>query len=802
MPELPPPQRGVRVGLLLVSAGVILWEVLLTRIYSVTLFYHFAFLSVSMALFGFTLGALYVFLRPDALALEPLRRRMARLALAAGLTMPVALGLQLVVPFHFQGGSAPLTYLLITALLSTLPFVPAGACITLALTRFQRAGTLYGWDLAGAALGCGLVAPVLVGLGGPGGALASGALVCLGAAGFYGRNARRAAPVAGALALGLLMLGGANTHGGWLRVRYGHAGRVPELLHEQWNAFSRVAVRRGSDRPFGWGIHPDVRKTLPDVEQRWLEIDSGAGTPLTKFGGDLRDVAFLQNDITTLAHRLRPGGEALVIGAGGGRDVLAALALGQKRVVGVEVNPAVAQAVNGAFGEFTGHLDQRGDVKWVVDEARSWLARNPGRYDVLQASFVDTAAATAASAYAFTENGIYTVEAWTMFLARLKPRGVLTFSRFYFGSTTWPVEVYRTLALAAAALRASGVSDPARHVIVARVAGERDAIATVLVSPDPFDDADLARVETTCEAIKAEVAYSWRQVRDPPLARILTMSEEELDGGFPLDVTPPRDDRPFFFFHTRLKHVLRGDSKTFGGSAFNMPAVRLLGTLLVLALLLGGGLIVVPAGWLIRQGTFHRGRSPRVLMPLYFAGIGLGFMFVEIGLIQRLSLFLGHPTYGFTVVLLGILLSAGAGSLASEPLADRWGIACMWKVLLVLVGALVLQDLLTALALQHAVGAATPVRLLLAVLLLAPPAFLMGFGFPLGMRRVGQNDDPRGAWLWAINGAASVVASVLAMVCSLELGIQVTLWTGALVYLATALIYRTLAREATAGAPR
>ena len=503
----------------------------------------------------------------------------------------------------------------------------------------------------------------------------------------------------------------------------------------------------------------------------------------------------LRLDITGFAHNLRPQAEVLVIGAGGGRDVLTALAYRQRSVRAVEVNPNTVAAVNQVFGDFTGHLDRAPNVAFVVGEGRSYLATTRDRFDIIQASFIDTVAATAAGAYAFVENGLYTVEAWKLFLSRLKPRGILTFSRFYYGSTTVPVEIYRTMALAAAALKSSGAADPAAHILLVanKDAQVKEAVATILLSPSPFSAEDIARAREACLRLRCEIYFSKDESKDAFFNEIVGKTPPVGLDRFPLDISPPTDDRPFFFFQLKMSDILSGKKwRAYGGSAFNLPALQTLVTLAAVTMVLGLALVAFPRFWLAARGRWPS-RPGLPLAPLYFAAIGAAFMFVEIGFIQRLSLFLGDPTYGFTVVLLGILASSGLGSLAGGLLVDRLRPSLRsivpWGLILALLGA----EKASSFLLAARMGEGTPSRVALSVLLIFLPAFLMGMPFPLGMAAAQRADDQRASWYWAINGASAVIASVLAMVCSLTLGIRATILAGGLLYAAAALIYRGIA---------
>jgi hypothetical protein len=497
-----------------------------------------------------------------------------------------------------------------------------------------------------------------------------------------------------------------------------------------------------------------------------------------------------------------PPGSVAIIGPGGGRDLLAALSFGHKAIDAVEVNGNIVAALNGTFGEFSGHLDRRPGVRFVVDDGRSFIEHGGRRYDVIQASLVDTVAATAAGAYAFTESGLYTVEAWQSYLAHLTDRGILTFSRWYLGAATWPVELYRTTVLAAAALRADGVAEPARHILVAATTPLDDRpterLATILVSRAPFEAADVGKLRAACAELRCDVVFSWMGGTDA-LLRDLVLGKAPLDQ-FPLDVSAPTDDRPFFFFHALPSRMFDAGERA-GYSQFNSPAMRILAFLMLGSIGLGAALVAVPPLWLAARGAWRGGGSPHAAgTPIYFAAIGAAFMFVEIALIQRLGLYLGHPVYGFTVVLFGLLLFTAAGSAWYERRRALLA-ASPWRLFGFLAGSLVLCEAFSAWCLGSQVGASAAARIVLALAALLPPAFLMGLAFPLGMDRVQRGGDPRAAWYWSVNGALSVIAAVAAMITSFCWGIRATFWIGVGLYALAGLVSHRIHGDAAA-APR
>jgi predicted membrane-bound spermidine synthase len=551
---------------------------------------------------------------------------------------------------------------------------------------------------------------------------------------------------------------------------------------ERWNSFSRIRVENDVYmEPKGWGLSPDYPKDAR-VEQLYLNIDANAGTYLTKFDGNLQTVEFLKHDVTNVAHYIRPKADVLVVGVGGGRDVLSALAFGQQSVTGVEINGQIIGAVTQRFGDFTGHLDQRPGVHLVNDEARSFIARSQDRYDIIQISLIDTWAATAAGAYVLSENSLYTLDAWDVFLQHLKENGVLSVSRWYYNNR--PGETWRVISLANAALRNLGATAPEKHILVVKSPLSEnqvdsdlpDAVATVMVSGAPFTAEDVARIGELAKAMRFDVVLSpTAGTEQSPALRELAASHDlaATTANMPLNLMPPTDNQPFFFNMARFRDILTGDlwrSHTF---RVNLTAVAVLGSLLAFVTVLATALIVVPVAWRSQLRTVASQSS----LSLYFLAIGVAFMLVEISQMQRLVVLLGHPTYSLSVVLFSLLISSGIGSYTTANLRGDVRRATLLRLALLLV-VLTILGVVTPGLVHTCQASSTPARIALAIALLGPAGFFMGMAFPLGMRLAAQSGEDIKAWLWSINGAASIVASVLAVVVAMAWGISTAWWLG------------------------
>ena len=791
--DSPRPGPGVYVGLLLVTLTTLAYQLLLTRIFSVTMWYHYSFVAISVTMFGMTVGAILVYLRPQWFAAAKAAQSMGIAAACFSglivLSFLIHLDLKFTPDVEFEESWAPLWPMAFNFGLLSLPFIASGVCVTIALTRFpQHVGRLYAVDLIGAGLGCLLVAIVARWIDAPTLVLDVGAVAMFAAMCCLTDSDRRQLPWLGvglaAVVVVLVWLNAAPLSGRppLVRARWVKGNIEPNPLYERWNAFSRVCIREAGSKPIGWGLS----SRLPPGDklvQLWLNIDGGAGTVMTKFDGDLSRLEYLRYDVTNLVHAVRDDARVLVVGSGGGRDVLSALYFCQAKVVGVEVNDAILEALNGHFGELTGHLDRHPKVTFVNDEARSYLARTDQQFDVIQVSLIDTWAATAAGAFVLAENGLYTTEAWQRMMQWLSDRGVIAFNRWY--SARAPYEIYRLTSLAVATLRQLAVANPAEHLIIVYCPqdlsqGNPTGMATLLASRSPFSAEDLARVRRVVDEMDFRVLLSPEGTPDETLDTLV--SGKDLDAfirDFPTDISPPSDDRPFFFDMLRLRDVLTFNQPKNPALEANMDAIKTLGVLLVTVVVLTVLCVFVPLCLTLKRQTL----SGSLPLLIYFCSIGLGFMLVEIALMQRLSVFLGHPIYSMTVVLFCLLSASGCGSwlsglIVKDPAHGLRAPLC----LAVLIGVVLLVGLTAVPVLSQLDGLSTPGRIAVAVAALVPLGLMMGMAFPLGMRAASRHSEDLTPWLFGVNGAMSICGSVMAVVVSLCLGISVVLLGGVACY--------------------
>jgi hypothetical protein len=754
---------------------MLLLELIATRLFSALFFYHYTFFAISLVMSGLTFGGLLAARwHVAALTEADFRGRLAGLASVFALGTLAAL---LVIVAH-----PPVDYGapgLGTVLLLALAFLPgltaAGAFLAAAFARDPGwIGRLYAADLVAAAVACAGAIVLLRVVQGPAALLLTVLLAALAA---LALGPARGWLRSGALTLTALAALGiaANvaSDGRLLRLR-----ASPEPTWERWNEHSRVRLYGTTDRP-GLVLTIDTTASM-----------SMPRTPRRAEGGPLPLDPGWAAGSNYLGYRLgRPLARTAVIGVGGGRDVLAALAHGARHVDGYELNGIVVDLLRRDRADFTG-LASWPEVSLIHDEARVGITHAGTTYDLIQASLIDTFGAVAQGGLVLSENGLYTVEGWRTFLAALREHGVLTMTRFYVPEA--PAEMQRLVSLAIEALRQEGIADPRGHIALVSNASDAEARklravwGTIVVAKTPFSADELARIARISEAEGWELLITPSATpADPVVAQLLDPARRDAAiASSPYDLSPPTDVRPFFFLQMRLRDVLDPAGASFGYLyEVTFRAVRVIILLGGLALLFAA-LVLLLASISLPSAAATSGQRRRYRwMSGYFLGIGFGYILVQLGLHQRLTLILGHPTLALAVVLASMLLGTGMGSLASHRLFAGRRLPVAWFVILVTLAGLVLG--LPALARLEQVDSSLA-RALAAGAVTGTVGFVLGFGFPLGVRLVA----PAGEWavqkMWAVNGAASIAGSALAVMLGLGLGSHAVLAAGFLCYVLVA----------------
>jgi spermidine synthase len=782
------PNRAVLAGMALCSFAALLLELALTRLFSVVLFYHFAFLAISIALLGLGAGGVFAHLRKSQLARFETQALVGRLCSINALIVPVVLVIVLRIPVSLDISKANFLRLSAIYIASAVPFFITGLQFSVVFARqATHVSRLYAADLAGGALACLAIVPLLNWLGGPNTVLFTGA--CIGVAGTVWAVESRARKSAAGRALFLLVLIAANHSGKLLDIVYAKGGFRDSAWVEfaRWNAISRVEVdRQGPGRAIV--IDADASTYLMNVDPKHWQ------------GGWEKN---LMSAPPALANVLRPHGEFAIIGPGGGVDVLRAVATGSPNVTGIEINPIIANTImRGRYADYTYHLYEQPEVHIHVTDGRSFVRNARRQFDVLQMTLVDTWASTSAGAFALSENSLYTVEAFREYFEHLKPDGMIAITRWEFQQ---PREALRVVSVAMQALHELGVADTRNNfIVVAEGRLDADGIPVVVLAkrtPFTLEEQNLVREDIAAHSrlfsfyvpSDPHTVASGQEEHYPANANSFTQliqlnDPQRFAAHYPYDVSPVTDNAPFFFFTLKPGQILHPEALQRGIDWKNNLGVAVLGMVLIISLLAVLAFLVVPL--MMRA----RGQQQRPLRLLYFIAVGLGYILVEIAFIQRFVLFLGHPTYALTVVVFLLLLSSGAGSMVSRRWLPETG--RIWLPLLLITAALVLYVAILPSLLNRLVGLPFAAKLVVCAAVLVPLGLAMGMPFPTGLRAlagspVPEFPGPGGSetggnlveWAWAMNAASSVLGSVIAIIIAIQFGLNVTLACGAAAYL-------------------
>ncbi|TAL37717.1 MAG: hypothetical protein EPN97_04790 [Alphaproteobacteria bacterium] len=779
----PPSARAFYLGVFLISGLLMALQIVQSRIFSVTTWYHISFLVVSVAMFGLTVGALKVHRGKEAEQRANYARDMADASFKFAIGILVALTGLMILPVLSEKLLYTLIVLPVVSAFALPPYYFAGVVLSLAITRAPYpAARTYGYDLLGAAAGCLLALFAMETVDAPT-ALMFLALLALASARCFGKiKPMPAAVVAGLACLGIaLNLFSARPVIYPLYMKY-KAWPQSILSYDKWNSISRLTVELElrDVEPFLWGPSPKLPKGLKG-SYYILAVDGDAGAAINRWGGDKgRELDYLDYDVTTLAYSLPGLKTAGIIGLGGGRDVLSSLHAGMKSVTAMDVNNIQVSLLSKVepFKSYAA-IGDRKDVKLIHSEARSWFASNPDTFDLIQMSLVDTWAATGAGAFALSENGLYTVEAWKTFLSHLKPGGVLTVSRWYMQDAQSEGE--RLLSLTMGALFDAGAKDPRKHIFMATA----QRIVTLVLSRDPFTPAQLDALEKRAKQMSFNVLVSPRKgVSGTEFAEVLAAKSRQaldlLEKTSEYDISPPTDRRPFFFNQVKIGNPRQVISLAAGDDhnaiVGHAHAIANLYIIMLFSLLMVVIAIVYPLRSEMKAGNkFVKAGTA------WFVLIGLGFMLLEISLMQRMAVYLGHPAYGLGVVLFSLVLSTGCGSLLSDlfPLKSNRS-RILWALgtgLAIAASVFFIDAAMTAFS-----GVNLFFRSLICVSVTAPLGFLMGYGFPTGMEMARQAHARSTAWFWGINGAAGVMGSSLAIAINIGAGIDRAMFISALCY--------------------
>jgi hypothetical protein len=750
-----PNLKSLSWGVFFISAGIIFFELALIRLFSVVLFPSLGFFAVTVVFFGLTLGGLLVYLFPNFFSDSNFNKKLDALGLLFGLSLFIFAFIFTKIDPSSRGAVLSLIWN------SVIPITIANSYLSYVfMKQASSIGRLYSYDLFGAGMGVIVclfllshISPVSV-------IIISGALVLVSIS-LSSLNNK-----IGKIALLLfLVIAVLITVNGVPELKYTKRGLEKNSVFSKWNSFSRVSVldERGKERFLYSLPSPDLQK----VQQMGIEIDADAYTSVVEFSGNLDSVSFLKQDLSGLAYHVVRPGKALIIGPGGGRDVLMALLFGNQ-VTGADINPIIVKDImKNRLRKFSGDLYLRPDVDIKVAEGRSFIKKDENKYNSINLPLVDTWASTAGGNMAIVEGYLYTVEAMEDYLWHLNEGGVLTISR-------WSLDGMKLVSLFLQASENLDIENPQESIAIISRIENHISLNNYMFKKGRFTADEILIIEKFAKDNGFSITYLPNRVlANADSSFILSGDWKKFAESYATNILPSTDDKPFFFFTIPTHNLLR-----FGFVNSYLPDGGL-GLALRFAVVFTVICIFLP---LIFARRRLRGTSANsVLFLLYFGLLGFSFMLIEIALIQKLILYLEYPIYSYSVVIATLLIFAGIGSSfvsKKDPSTKSFTSAVLplivfFALYIIFIGPLV----------SGTMGLNIFYKLPIAAAMNMIPAFFMGMMMPLGIKRLNSlSMSDLVPWCWAVNGSASIIASVGSVILALLYGFKAVIGIGAIGY--------------------
>lgn len=750
------------------SGAILCLQVLYTRVFSAVLFYHFTFVAVAVGMLAISAGALHTVLLPQNDA-QKNEENIFRYSISFSIAIVVSLFLILSVPHWLSGES--ISAIAVYYFACFFSFYFAGKALALIFsTQSENFSRLYAIDFLAAAAGCLLAAPLLLLYGGPGAILLVAMLPLAFLYFALDKSQKKKKTLVASIFLSIMILLFAGQRFAWLTI-FNPAVKDHALLYESWNPISRITVNEVKTSPW---LQENYFEPLVSSD-KLIFIDAWATTPVVPKEAWHSEIQ-LKNDLSAAPYSFTSRERALIIGAGGGRDILVALRLGFQNIDAVEINPAIAHLMQSPeFEEYSGGVYTNPKVHLHVMDGRTYVRESEFKYDNIQLTLVDTFASTAAGAFALSENNLYTVEAVQTYIQRLKETGVLAISRW-----SGPETIRLFHILQAAALR-EGISDIRPHValLASRLSPESPSQASLLLfSKKPFDANSAAAIRKFSANAKLPLLYD-------PLLKVSSKISDIISAKDPLaeslqtqayEQRPSTDDWPFFFFRPTTNYW--GKIFSHPEILFLTPEYTALGISL-LSVLFCVSILFLPILW-NKSGILHR---QQIWDLPYFFMIGLGFMFVEMPWLQRCVLYLGHPSLAMMAVLSSLLFGSGIGAWSVHRMFFRInGVGAGVLAALILLIMEFLRSILI-----HSQHWPIALKIGITFFFFLPVSFVLGTLLPIGMKKMSQQSATLVAWAWAVNGCASVLGSSLAILSALFCGFNFTAMAGISLYLGAAI---------------
>jgi len=797
------PHKIPRYSIALVSAAALAYEILLMKIFSIVQWHHFAYMVISLALLGYGISGTFIALFRDRLLSRFPLAFIANMVLF-GISTILSFVLTQQIPFHAQEmfwDPGTVLWLLAYFLLLTLPFFFVANTVGLALSYYKRdISGLYAADMIGAGLGS-LSILILLFFFYPALILqiisSVGFLAALLASYELGLKTKKRFLILLAAFLPFML---PDTFTRINMSPYKNLSQVLQIkdtciIEERTSLLGVLTVVESPTIPFrhvpGLSINSD---TEPPAQLGVFTNGEGMSV-ITHYPDSLEKLKYLDEQTSALPYHLKQPEELLIIGAGGGSDLLQAMYHKVENIDAVELNEELVALVRDKYADYAGHIYKRPNVNIHIAEARGYLSGIKKKYDLIQLSMVDSYGASSAGLYALSENYLYTVEAFRQYLRHLTPDGTLAISRWV---KLPPRDSLKLFATAIEALKEEGMTAPEMSLVLIR----SWQTSTLLVKNGIISEDEIKSLKLFCEERNFDLAYyHGMQKYEANRFNILQetyfftgiegiLKEKGFLGRYKFDILPTSDERPYFYHFFKWNTFSEIFSLRGSGGLYLMEwGYLILVASLLLALFASVVLILLP---LI---TYRNSKSVSKVfgkskVAVYFFALGIAFLFLEITFMQRFILYLSNPIYSAAVVLSSFLVFAGLGGAYSKQLSSKKGdmgavrSAVFFIVFLSLLYLLAFNTLF-----EHLIALPAVVKMPVTIVLIAPLAFAMGIPFPVGLAYLAKESPSLIPWAWGINGCASVISAILATLIAIDFGFVIVTILALVFYLLAFMVF-------------
>ena len=786
------------IGIYLTSLSTLLFEISLTRIFSIAQWYHFAFMVVSMALLGYGISGTFLMLFPSILKRDTYTL-LSNSALLFAISSPLAYIISNQIafdPIKVAWDSMQIIYILFYYILFSIPFFFSGMTISIAISKFsEKVHRIYFSDLLGAGSGC-IISLFIFFLFGASNAVAVASISGILASAFFYLKKKGVPYRFFLIAIPLSIIIFSPTFMEIAISPYkglSSALRYPDAktIKTKWDSISRVDVIKSGAVRFAPGLSLKFQGELP--EQLGLTVDGGSLNAVTRFTGNKDEIAFTDYLPSAMPYYLIKPDNILIFDPRGGLDMLSAIYHGATNIESVEFYPLLTEIVKNDYREFSGGIYDKEKIGIKSGDGRTFIRQSKNRYDIIQISPGDAFASSSTGIYGLTEDYRFTVEAFRDYIEHLNENGILTITLYLLPPPRHELKVVST---AIKTLEEMGIISPEKHISVVRTWGT----ITIIIKKGELNSDDINKIKDFCKerhfdieyypGIKKEETNIYNRFQEPLYFNLLTKifnpdERKNFFNNYIFDVTPVIDDRPFFH-HFFKWNTIAETYNTFGRKwqpffegGYLIPVV------FIQALVVSIVFIILPLLFL-RKINLEIFKMKDISFLLYFLLIGIGFMFAEISMIQQFILFLGHPVYSITTVLFTILISSGTGSyLSGRYFRDKGYEIIIRKFkffLIILCGLIIIYSILLPYLFNRILFESIIYRQTLSFILLFPLGFFMGIPFPTGIKLLERYNTKIIPWAWCINGCSSVVSSILVIIIALTFGFKTALILSAVAY--------------------